>query len=59
MQKCRKQSRKYEYLKVALVMTSSKEFDLFIKMMLRMLKKGDVQDVIELLEESINSKDKE
>ena len=59
MQKCRKQSRKYEYLKVALVMTSSKEFDLFIKMLLRMLKKGDVQEVIELLEESINSKDKE
>ena len=59
MQKCRKQSRKYEYLKRALVMTSSKEFDLFIKMLLRMLKKGDVQEVIELLEESINSKDKE
>ena len=59
MQKCRKQSRKYEYLKGTLVMTSSKEFDLFIKMLLKMLKKGDVQEVIELLEESINSKDKE
>ena len=30
-------------------MTSSKEFDLFIKMLLKMLKKGDVQEVIELL----------
>ncbi len=46
-------------MKGTLVMTSSKEFDLFIKMLLRMLKKGDVQEVIELLEESINSKDKE
>ena len=38
---------------------TSDEFDLFIRMLLKMLKKGDVQEVIELLEESINSKDKE
>lgn len=35
---------------------TSKEFDLFIKMLLKMLKKGNVDEVIELLEESVNEK---
>ena len=38
---------------------TSKEFDLFIKMLLKMLKKGEVEEVIELLEESVNDKGKE
>lgn len=37
----------------------SKEFDLFIKTLLKMLKKGEVEEVIELLEDSVNSKDKD